>query len=868
MTIWVRKNHIVINSKKNDMETFLIIIAIVIATIVIQSKLAGFNIKFQRLMETEEENRKMIKRLSEMLAQLKVGSASVETDRAEGIVKERQTTQTSPVTERVEPIRKAEPFDLSPKPKTVEKINVVEKNIPKNEEVKPTEEIKQTTPEPKAEPITIQTEAPKDPASTPIQQPIGENEKTEQPIAKATVSPQSSITKNKPFDLGKPISSTTTTQKESRKKTNYEQFIGENLFGKIGILIFVIGIGFFVKYAIDKNWINETMRAVLGFGVGAGLFAIGHKLREKYRTFSSLLVGGCFAVFFLTDVIAYHYYGLYTQPVAFAILLVTTLLMVTLSILYDRRELAIIALIGGFLAPFIVRGSDGNVAGLLTYILVLNIGMFALAMNKKWSELPILTFAATTVISFLLISNISGHESTMLLFFSIYYLIFQLPIFYILKFQSTEKMPKALMSAILSNNITYFSLGQYLLYKMDANLLYDWIIQPSALLCLFTALVNIGIHIWMRKVGHNFLKEYSLALIITFITLFIPIQLEGKVIFLTWAAEMVLLYWLHIRSKIRSYEFGASALLLVTIVCFILCIMDSDYNSTMTPRLFANQYFAANITTSIAYLLMALLMEKYKDISEQSSILKYKIFNPFFYIAAAATAYISTVVELRVSIESDDLSLASVGLFTSAMLLLLCYSFKRRFSYEKHTSYYVAMMSLAVLSFPLSICFVDLPADSLTFIFLLISGIVGAICLCLVAMDFYKHKPSDKTFTIYLNVLAMVQIVTMVYLIATQMGCENFSIVFSITIGVIGFIQMCLGMKLHLKIMRIISLCTFGLVLGKLIAMDLWSMPSLGKIITFVLLGLLLLILSFLYQKLKNVLFQDENEEKVEDQQA
>ena len=50
-----------------------------------------------------------------------------------------------------------------------------------------------------------------------------------------------------------------------RKQVNYEKFIGENLFGKIGILVFVIGVGFFVKYAIDKDWINETLRTVLGF---------------------------------------------------------------------------------------------------------------------------------------------------------------------------------------------------------------------------------------------------------------------------------------------------------------------------------------------------------------------------------------------------------------------------------------------------------------------------------------------------------------------------------------------------------------------------------------------------------------------------
>ena len=85
-----------------------------------------------------------------------------------------------------------------------------------------------------------------------------------------------------------------------KKQVNYEKFIGENLFGKIGILIFVIGVGFFVKYAIDKNWINETFRTVLGFLTGAVLLAVAERLQKKYRTFSSLLAGGAFAVFYLT----------------------------------------------------------------------------------------------------------------------------------------------------------------------------------------------------------------------------------------------------------------------------------------------------------------------------------------------------------------------------------------------------------------------------------------------------------------------------------------------------------------------------------------------------------------------------------------
>ena len=87
-----------------------------------------------------------------------------------------------------------------------------------------------------------------------------------------------------------------------RKPVNYEKYIGENLFGKIGILILVLGMGLFVKYAIDKEWINETLRTILGFGMGGLLLFVAWHLKDSYRTFSSLLAGGAFAIFYVTVV--------------------------------------------------------------------------------------------------------------------------------------------------------------------------------------------------------------------------------------------------------------------------------------------------------------------------------------------------------------------------------------------------------------------------------------------------------------------------------------------------------------------------------------------------------------------------------------
>ena len=45
-----------------------------------------------------------------------------------------------------------------------------------------------------------------------------------------------------------------------KNNPDMEKFIGENLINKIGIAVLVLGIAFFVKYAIDKDWINEVGR--------------------------------------------------------------------------------------------------------------------------------------------------------------------------------------------------------------------------------------------------------------------------------------------------------------------------------------------------------------------------------------------------------------------------------------------------------------------------------------------------------------------------------------------------------------------------------------------------------------------------------
>ena len=147
-------------------------------------------------------------------------------------------------------------------------------------------------------------------------------------------------------------------EKFRENNPDIEKFIGENLINKIGILILVLGISFFVKYAIDKDWISDPLRVAIGILSGSIVMGVAHKLKKNYKAFSSVFVAGAISIYYLTIAIAFHDYHLFSQTVAFIIMCVITTFSVFVSVSYDRKELAVLSLIGGFAVPFMISTGE------------------------------------------------------------------------------------------------------------------------------------------------------------------------------------------------------------------------------------------------------------------------------------------------------------------------------------------------------------------------------------------------------------------------------------------------------------------------------------------------------------------------------
>ena len=645
-------------------------------------------------------------------------------------------------------------------------------------------------------------------------------------------------------------------------ETNFEKYIGENLFGKIGILIFIIGIGFFVKYAIDQNWINETARTLMGYAVGAGMLVLAERLHKRYHTFSSLLAGGAFGIYYLITAIAFHYYALFSHTIAFVILCVTTIFMSAVSVLYDRKELAVTALVGGFIAPFIISTDSSSIISLQIYITILNIGMFCLAMYKKWAILPMVSFGFTYIILWgtTALGSFSDSEAvttypTLFAFATLFYVIFLLPVVFILRTQYGGNTRLGLLGIITANSFMYLIYGDFLLQHFEASS------DTTAYLAFFIAAVNLAIHLYLRfrVEGQDTLRNLMLGLAVTFASMGIPILFSAANVLMVWAAESVLLLWLFTKEKNRIYELASAVLLLLTLGALAYYRTTDTFIHDTGDSLFFNGAFFVTTFVSIAYYVVAVIMQFNKELfSDTKRLIAYTPCNAIVYALGFSILFLAFRDNFHFHLEQPISEYASL-LTANIMLLGGALILRKRFEISENKLAYEISLYLAGILFAMTVWnYTDPEGLLLRWLMALVTIAYMAYCM----RGQLLVTSNQRNLHIEYSIISTLMWLTLTRLLLITFNEVNFSTAFSLSLGIAAFILMCIGMRYHSKEIRIVSLAEFGIVIGKLILNDVWAMPALGKIIVFISLGALLLILSFLYQKLKDALFNEKEQEQ------
>ena len=667
------------------------------------------------------------------------------------------------------------------------------------------------------------------------------------------------------------------------RNPDLEKFIGENLANKIGIGVLVLGIGFFVKYAIDQQWINEIGRVCIGIASGGILLGIAHRLRKSFVAFSSVLVGGGIAVLYLTIALAFHEYNLFSQTAAFILMLIITAFTVVLSLGYNRMELAILGILGGFASPFMVSSGEGNYVVLFTYILILDCGMLVLAYFKKWNVVNIICYAFTIILyGTWLAVKFDGEETLGLIagamiFASLFYLVFfAMNIINNIKEKTAFKAIE--ISMVLSNAFFYYAAGMVALDNPHGENYKG----------LFTAAIGVFNFIFAYILYKNLRVDKQLVflligLVLTFISLAAPVQLEGNYITLFWAAETALLLWLSQKSGIRLMKL-ASVIIMFLMVISLVMDWEQIYFSPITstlPVIFNKGY----ITGTVAFVSVALtIILLKKETSEDPYVVSnYKI---ALTLGGVSLLYIVQLLELRhqlfeygVPYVSQNIIIGSYNMLYILGFILAekklglpeylreAFSFLGAFAMLAFLFFYQGQIVMARNEYLNEL----ISSTGFYFHYVLISLLLVVAVLSLrklqtlTEFNIKTHNAYSWFYVFFFVFIASAELDHIVLLSAyspettiSHILTQNHKIGFPILWGVASFVIIAIGLSTKKKHLRIISLTLFFITLLKLFFVDIRGISEGGKIAAFISLGVLLLVVSFMYQRLKKLILADE----------
>ncbi|MFM2232244.1 MAG: hypothetical protein RJB31_945 [Bacteroidota bacterium] len=685
-----------------------------------------------------------------------------------------------------------------------------------------------------------------------------------------------------------PTQKQTTAPPTNIRKDQLENLIGSNLINKIGILVTLVGVYIGAKYAIDKDLISPAMRIVIGYGIAAALCFLAYRLKAKYIDYSAVLMSGSIAIIYFITYIAHSFYHLFTQPIAFGLMLATTAFVVIMSIWYNRKIIALLGQVGAYAIPFLLSTGNENLPALYGYLSIINAGLLFLSFKRDWKIIYQVAFCISWfifIVTFLNAKDIAAGFSSNIIFLIVNFIIFYTA-FLVNKIIKKELYNLAEIGILLTNAVAFFLLGYYLFNKTFDN---D---DHLTLFTLANALVHliIGERIKWLKLADETLNLFILGLGLTFFTLSIPIHFEGNTITVLWAIEAVFLCHTGYKKNREAYLILSIALLLLTLGS-LLIDWKQDYAADATisiaTKSFLNANFLSALFVCICFGIISSLSIKY-SLGKQGLVKS--VLTVAVPLAFILLTYLNFFQEIELGWRIYQISHASESLNSFKLLSLQGFSIgyvsiwlwlNWQFFKEKHLSTILVIVGLYTLFVALigglteigNLRDLYLQQNSENFLSML--GIrYGYILLTAalvlgIASNLKTFLPSPNTT----KLIALIFNLTLLVLLCNEFihwmdigGFTNeYKLGLSIIFAVYALAMIITGINKKMKHIRMGGIILFGITLCKVLFYDLSSLSTISKTIVLIVIGVIMLIASFLYNKFKDSIFGNEAETTVKE---
>jgi len=180
---------------------------------------------------------------------------------------------------------------------------------------------------------------------------------------------------------------------------DWESLLGVKGAAWVGGIALIASAIFFARWTIEQGLVTPELRfAFMLLGAIGAIVAAELGLRKGYERTANPLSGAGIAILYIAFFAGHSRYDLISMPVAFAGMVFVTITACVLAVRYDAFPTAVLGLLGGFATPVALSTGEDHPVGLFSYILLLNIGLFAVGVKRKWHALFELGLVGTLLI--------------------------------------------------------------------------------------------------------------------------------------------------------------------------------------------------------------------------------------------------------------------------------------------------------------------------------------------------------------------------------------------------------------------------------------------------------------------------------------
>jgi len=352
------------------------------------------------------------------------------------------------------------------------------------------------------------------------------------------------------------------TATPSPGEAHLERWFGGRFLGWAAVGLLLLAAAYFLQVAFQNGLIGPFGQVSLGVLGGAGLCAVGYAVHRRGAwLFAQMLSAAGVAILYLSAFASFGYYDLLPTDRAGIYLALIVALTAGLAIAYPARGIAVLALVGGLVAPLLLSSDRDPYVAFFVYLALLDAGMLAVALARGWRTLAPLTLVGVQAL-FWGWANANYHPEKLTAV-----LLFQAAVF-LLHTGHDVLLPVLRRRPAGAVRIVDLVLNAAFLAAAGTAFLYDdlgpWL--PTFAVAAAIAYAVQSRVVQLREPADAPLQLALVAVGFSFLAVAFALRLEAGWIGVAWAVQGLGLWWYGLRVRYGPIRALGSALLLLAVV--------------------------------------------------------------------------------------------------------------------------------------------------------------------------------------------------------------------------------------------------------------------------------------------------------------